>query len=317
MRQRGVLSVTLRRLHVVALPLAAFVVAVPASQAGSVGVSVSSPNAVTFVARSGETNALNVDIFNPGGFVFTDFGAGMTAGAGCVSLGQNSADCDYRANIDAYLGNKDDTAWVVWDGILRVWAGNGDDRVLASSYGGYAVAYGEAGDDVVSVVGEGGQLADGGPGDDEVNVFAYGGESTGIGGNGQDIIEFRHATTANDGPVVLDGGNGADTISMQPLRGGGGTATGGLGDDMIVVTPNPDPRSGDGPGSTYTLSGGQGDDSLIGGASIDAVDGGAGRDFIDVRGGGADTVTCGPGKDIVLYDTSDVVSGDCETSSTS
>ena len=35
------------------------------------------------------------------------------------------------------------------------------------------------------------------------------------------------------------------------------------------------------------------------------------------RGGGADTVTCGAGKDVVLYDASDTVSGDCETASLS
>lgn len=308
---------TVRRLRVAALVFAAaLAVAIPASQAGSVGVSVSSTSGVTFVAGSGETNALYLDMFNSGGFVFTDSGANLTAGAGCVSLGPNSAECDYRPNIDAYLGDKDDTAWVTWTGVQQVWAGGGDDRVLASSYGKWAVAYGEAGDDDISVVGEGGQLADGGPGNDVLHVFAWGGESSGFGGEGRDIIEFRHASTANDGPVLLDGGNGADTISMEPLRGGAGTAIGGRGNDTIVVTP-PAPRSGDGPGSSYALIGGQGDDTLTGGASIDIVEGGEGDDSIDVRGGGADTVTCGAGRDVVQYDATDTISADCETASLS
>ena len=36
------------------------------------------------------------------------------------------------------------------------------------------------------------------------------------------------------------------------------------------------------------------------------------RDYIDVRDGGADSVSCGPGKDVVLYDASDTIASDCE-----
>ena len=98
---------------------AALAVAIPASQAGSVGVSVSSTSGVTFVAGSGETNALYLRHVQLRGLVFTDSGANLTAGAGCVSLGPNSAECDYRPNIDAYLGDKDDTAWVTWIGLHK------------------------------------------------------------------------------------------------------------------------------------------------------------------------------------------------------
>ena len=51
------------------------------AQAASVGVSVSSPDDVTFVAGSGETNVLNVDNFSPG-LIVTDSGAVLAAGAG-------------------------------------------------------------------------------------------------------------------------------------------------------------------------------------------------------------------------------------------
>ena len=302
-----------RLLLLATVAAAALVVALPASQAASVGVSVSSPDDVTFVAGSGETNVLNVDNFSPG-LIVTDSGAVLAAGAGCVSLGPNSSECELRPNINADLGNKDDSARVLWNGLVQIWAGSGDDTVVASSFGQHAVAYGEAGDDNLGVVGEGGQLADGGPGDDIVNVFAFGGESTGIGGNGRDTIEFRHSVSTGIGPATLDGGNGDDTISAQPTHSGVSTATGGRGDDIIVITSVP-PFYG--AGSSYELSGDQGDDALTGGASIDVVDGGRGDDSIDVRGGGADTVTCGAGNDVVLYDASDSVSADCETASLS
>ena len=162
-------------------------------------------------------------------------------------------------------------------------------------------------------MGEGGQLADGGPGDDVLDVFAFGGQSTGIGGNGRDIIEFHHNVSIGIGPATLEGGNGDDTILAQPTFSGTSTAAGGRGNDIIVITSVP-PLYGT--GSSYLLTGGPGDDTLTGGASIDTVDGGNGDDSIDVRGGGADTVTCGRGNDVVLYDASDTVSGDCETTTT-
>ena len=302
-----------RLLLLATVAAAALVVAIPASQAASIGASVSSPDGFTFIAGHGERNALNIDVFSPGLFV-TDTGAELTTGAGCVSMGPNSAQCELRPNIDAYLGNKDDTARVVWNGVVQIWAGSGDDTVVGSSFGQHAVAYGEAGDDNLGVVGEGGQLADGGPGDDIVNVFAFGGESTGIGGNGRDVIEFRHNVSTGIGPATLDGGNGDDTILAQPTHSGVSTATGGNGNDIIVITSVP-PLYGT--ASSFVLSGDNGDDTLTGGASIDAVDGGRGDDSIDVRGGGADTVTCGAGKDVVLYDATDTVSGDCETASLS
>jgi Ca2+-binding RTX toxin-like protein len=287
---------------------AALVVAIPTSRAGSVGVSVSSQSDVTFVAGFGERNAVEVNYPSPT-LVVSDLGAQLTAGAGCVSLGPNSAQCETRPHVDAYLGDKDDTARVAWSGIVRVWGGSGNDRFLADGFGD-AFGYGEGGDDIVDVVADGVRLADGGPGDDVVRLFSYGGESTGIGGGGRDIIEYRNATGMVVGPVTLDGGSGDDTILAQPTFRGQNTATGGSGNDVIVVT---EVAPFFETGSSYLLTGGPGADALTGGDSIDTVDGGAGDDSIDVRGGGADTVTCGAGIDLVLYDASDTVSGDCET----
>jgi hypothetical protein len=276
----------------------------PLSIAGSVSVSVTSPNEVTFVAQNGEENEL--DSFNTS--MITDTGAHLTAGTGCVSLGPNSAHCGLHPNITADLGNRDDTAQLLWNGLVRVWAGSGNDSVLASAFAGAGVAYGEGGDDVLAVVGEGGQLADGGPGDDTLSVSAWGGNSFGYGGPGDDTITFSHAENTASGPVTLDGGGGYDTIRAQPpFSSSLSTISGGAGNDTIEIS---FPPFFFGP---FTISGDGGADGIAAGPGDDIVDGGPGGDYIDVRGGGADTVTCGGGLDVVLHDASDTIADDCET----
>ena len=46
-------------------------------------------------------------------------------------------------------------------------------------------------------------------------------------------------------------------------------------------------------------------DRIVGSALPDEIYAGAGNDTIDVRGGGSDTVECGPGHDTVYADPSD------------
>jgi hypothetical protein len=46
--------------------------------------------------------------------------------------------------------------------------------------------------------------------------------------------------------------------------------------------------------------------------AADVVCGFAGSDRIDVRGGGTDTVFCGPGRDTMLADAGDRIAHDCE-----
>jgi Ca2+-binding RTX toxin-like protein len=60
------------------------------------------------------------------------------------------------------------------------------------------------------------------------------------------------------------------------------------------------------------ISGRGGNDVLIGGAGRDVVDGGRGADRLSLRDGERDTAICGPGRDVVLADSFDVVLGDCE-----
>jgi Ca2+-binding RTX toxin-like protein len=70
-----------------------------------------------------------------------------------------------------------------------------------------------------------------------------------------------------------------------------------------------------------TLSGGDGNDSLVGGSGpdilrgnkgIDTQSGGAGDDFIDSRGDKGDIIQCGDGNDTVMADATDTVASDCE-----
>lgn len=121
-------------------------------------------------------------------------------------------------------------------GALRVWAGSGNDSVIADSFGQYAKVYRGSGDDDVDAEGEGGQLADGGPGNDIVHVFAFGGQSSAFGGPGNDIVIYGSAGLIGGlGPAALHGGSGDDTIVIQPTGVGNDTVDGGPGRDYIDV----------------------------------------------------------------------------------
>ncbi len=65
-------------------------------------------------------------------------------------------------------------------------------------------------------------------------------------------------------------------------------------------------------GGGLTVSGGGGADTIIGGVFADTIDGGVDRDYIDVLDGGADTVSCGLGTDVVRHDATDTIAADCE-----
>ena len=55
-------------------------------------------------------------------------------------------------------------------------------------------------------------------------------------------------------------------------------------------------------GGGFTVSGGTATDTIIGDSFADTIHGDAGRDYIDVLNGGADTVDCGSGSDVVRFD---------------
>ena len=118
------------------------------------------------------------------------------------------------------------------------------------------------------------------------------------GGDGNNAINLSAVTAATFGAglrILVNGGNGNDTITGSPdvpnsLLGGDGldTITGGSRNDTLV--------GGDGNDSVI---GGLGDDSLSGGNGTDRIDGGVGNDSID-GGDGPDVLLGNIGNDTIL-----------------
>jgi Ca2+-binding RTX toxin-like protein len=105
----------------------------------------------------------------------------------------------------------------------------------------------------------------------------------------------------------LNGGSGNDRITG---RAGNDVLNGGPGDDTIAGDAGNDVIDG-GPGDDVLL-GGAGNDTITGGPGADVIAGGAGNDVIYALDGEVDHISCGPGRDRVQADASDVVASDCE-----
>ena len=294
----------MRRVTLGTLVAAIFLVVPGIAFAGEVLIPKNSPpfpnTPAVFRAFNGETNDLTVT--GGLGFVFFDSLALITAGPGCTLLPDGSGSCPDVKVVEAYMKDQDDTVDLTISGVARVWAGSGDDFVRADSFSSGTFVYGQGGDDDIAAGGEGGQLTDGGSGNDIVNAGGFAGNATGLGGSGTDVVYYR---TVFGGHATLDGGTGDDTIITHPA---GGTAAGGNGDDIIVIHGQV-PQF---PGGGFTVSGGDGADTIVGDVFADTIDGGDDRDYIDVLNGGADTVACGSGTDVVRYDATDTVAADCE-----
>lgn len=294
------------RRSTLALTVSALLLAAPGvAMASTVTGNAVSAGTATFRAAPGEINDLAVTEQHPFEYLFDDV-AFMIAGKGCTSTSFTSATCFGSQGTEVFLKDSDDHANVTVSTKATVWGGAGNDTIDADSFGATTAVYGEGGNDFVEAGGESGQIADGGPGNDTVHCCGFAGGGTALGGPGDDEVRYQ---TALGGPATIDAGTGDDTVVAQPT-GFTASATGGTGDDVIVidgVTPQHQAPTG------YTVTGDDGNDTLVGGPHGDTIDGGAGRDYIDVRDGGADTVTCGAGADIVRFDASDTIDPDCET----
>ncbi|KAB1088260.1 tandem-95 repeat protein [Neorhizobium galegae] len=113
-----------------------------------------------------------------------------------------------------------------------------------------------------------------------------------VGTDGNDVILLAAGSTADGGPITIEGGDGNDIL------GGSNSAdiiNGGTGNDLIS-----------GLGGNDILKGGAGNDEIWGGAGDDTIDGGDNTD--NITGGlGNDTINGGAGGDTFNYTVGDGV----------
>jgi Ca2+-binding RTX toxin-like protein len=139
-----------------------------------------------------------------------------------------------------------------------------------------------------------------------------------ITGGASALAQVQIAAVRNGGPGAdrLVGTQGSDRLNGRGGndriggRGGPDRLTGGGGNDVMFGDAGRDVMAG-GPGNDQLL-GGAGSDRLSGGKGNDVLVGGVGNDSINSRDGQGDRVSCGPGRDRVVRDSFDAVSGDCE-----
>jgi Ca2+-binding RTX toxin-like protein len=131
----------------------------------------------------------------------------------------------------------------------------------------------------------------------------------------------RGDTNLEEDVFVRDMNRPCQPPAPQPRAPGAGLRlTGSRGDDRLVGTPHDDRLAGaagndvlEGLAGNDTLDGGPGNDRLDGGPGNDQLLGGVGADTIISRDGTPDVISCGRGRDIVIADSKDSVSIDCES----
>ena len=166
----------------------------------------------------------------------------------------------------------------------NITAGNGNNRIDASTFDGSVTMNGAGGNDTLlgglgsdsMIGGLGADSATGGNGNDTIN--GGDGNDTLFGNDGEDVL------TGDAGVDLLDGGADNDSV------------TGGSGNDMLTGGAGIDTL--DGGADQDTLTGGDDGDSLLGGAGQDLINGDNGDDTID-GGDGDDTAFGDNGNDDV------------------
>jgi Ca2+-binding RTX toxin-like protein len=256
-----------------ALLVATLVVLVGAAPARASTVEiVGGSDAIHYVAAPGERNDLTfheIEDSFPTGFLVTDPGAPVTAGAGCVAVDEHSAACISDSgsmyHLQADLGDEDDILRPAGFNLVTTDGGPGDDVLLGGTW-----------DDRL----------DGGGGTDQLR-----------GGEGRDVL--LDGDGAGPDADVIDGGPGLDWVDYrgraQPVV-------------VDLADPAPDGSAGEGDTllSIENVQGGAGDDRLTGdggpnvfrqGGGEDRIAGKGGRDL--VRKARAGRLDCGRGPDIV------------------
>ena len=181
--------------------------------------------------------------------------------------------------------------------------GDGNDTFRGWTQSGGTFS-GGAGNDLLMVradfaeAGDGADIISGEEGDDELGTL-HGGDSV-SGGPGIDTV------VADSGSAVSLDGQANDGSADAPAAGNVApdveNIRGSSGGDQLVgsVAPN-------------MIDAGDGGDYVDGSAGADVLLTGAGDDVVNARDGEADSVACGPGRDLVEADSVDAVSPECET----
>jgi Ca2+-binding RTX toxin-like protein len=222
---------------------------------------------------------------------FKDAAQALTAGTGCVAGPPVSCDA---TNQVIHFGNGNDRFRAFSLEPITITSDGGADTIRAAgsvntiSAGGGNDSVWENGNGVGSVKGDGGND----------KLYSFEAAANIQGGTGNDLLTTSSARLTN----LLNGGDGDD--ELVATGGGEGTINGGTDDDVIVL---------DTPFGGWTANADGGNDIVAGSDGRDTVFSGGGSDLIDVSGdGGQDTVDCGSGADVVVYDTGDTISRNCE-----
>lgn len=245
---------------------------------------------------------------------------------------------------DVLNGNSGDDALDGNDGDDRLLGGAGNDRLIEERFGHDRLS-GGPGDDVlvggsapdVLAGGEGDDVLDGGSGIDVADCGAgYDVVFVSVSADRRRVRDCEEVHESprllwrscgvfgTEGPETVMGTDGADICAGgagdDVVEGAGGddVLSGGAGEDRVFGRFGTDRVRGgtgedelEGGRGADLLEGGEGDDLLNGGIDPDVVSGGPGRDRVLARGGGADRLDCGPGRDVAHVDSADRVRG-CE-----
>jgi len=171
-------------------------------------------------------------------------------------------------------------------------------------------------DNFVSIEGvEGGAAADQLIGTDERNVLAGGVGADRLQGlGGDDALDGKGDSTAGilaympDGPDVLDGGAGRDSVSYAQRKDG-------VVIDLRRAENQGTPGERDTFASIESADTGAGDDVLIGNGKVNKLRAGEGADRIDAADGVEDYVYCSVDEDTLRRDPLDIIQApaECET----
>lgn len=310
--------------------LAAFILALPAAPAAAqVPTSKDGVMSVLPTAAGADPNVLNLKFDAALGtarsrlrilsspfvvIVADDSGQGMLAGPGCREAGSEMSPvrviCENKegsgkrwGTFGIALGERSDQ--LVYKGTgpdMLIQAGGGDDTILAKdvpdpSYGLDTETYPHPN-----------LRVNGGEGVDTIEI--NGPNYRAYGDGGEDTL-----TSVRLGGRVF-GGAANDRLTLM----GGGTATGGAGNDVLRATKAQQRTTLLGGAGDDKISGSPVDDYVIGGSGEDKILTGAGDDLVYVRDGGTrDIVNCGGGMDEVFADwvAADKTLLSCETANRS